>query len=102
MSCAGRDAEKLCRTAPFGRPAGVRGQHSTRPSTPRTLRLGGIWQFVCLTRFPDLVMANPEGKTVAIQVGRATKGGLPVARERRALQDLRNSAQFDHVFFLRY
>jgi RHS repeat-associated protein len=44
-------------------------------------------------RFPDLVVRNAEGKTVAVQVGRATRSGRPVARERRALEDLRNSGE---------
>ena len=53
-------------------------------------------------RFPDLVVQNADGKTVAINVGRATQAGQPVAREARALGDLRNSGEFDHVFFLEY
>lgn len=53
------------------------------------------------TRFPDLVMQRGSS-TIAFQVGRATRGGLPVARERRAMADLQATGQFDHVFFLRY
>lgn len=39
---------------------------------------------------------------IAIQVGRATRGGRPVARERRAMADLQATGKFDHVFFLEY
>jgi hypothetical protein len=53
-------------------------------------------------RFPDLTVRNAQGKTVGVNVGRATKGGKPVWRERAPLKDLRNSGQFDHMFFLKY
>jgi hypothetical protein len=53
-------------------------------------------------RFPDLVMSNADGKTIAVQVGRRTIGGQPVAREARAMVDLRGTGNFDHVFFLEY
>jgi hypothetical protein len=53
------------------------------------------------SRFPDLVMER-NGQRIALQVGRTTKLGLPVARERRALVDLTATGEFDHVFFLRY
>ncbi|MBA3403665.1 MAG: hypothetical protein H0U13_03110, partial [Gemmatimonadaceae bacterium] len=53
------------------------------------------------TRYPDLVIKTPMGD-VAIQVGRATKSGRPVARERRAIDELRATKRFKHVFFLRY
>ncbi|MFI6680466.1 hypothetical protein [Kribbella sp. NPDC050470] len=53
------------------------------------------------SRFPDLVMQRGES-TIAIQVGRATRRGLPIARERRAIADLRRTGAFDHVFFLKY
>jgi uncharacterized protein RhaS with RHS repeats len=53
------------------------------------------------SRYPDLVMEK-GGKQIAVQVGRTTKGGRPVARERAAMRDLRNTGEFDHVFFLRY
>jgi RHS repeat-associated protein len=52
-------------------------------------------------RFPDLVMRRGDQR-IAIQVGRATRDGRPVARERRALQELRNTGEFDHVFFISY
>jgi hypothetical protein len=52
-------------------------------------------------RFPDLVFEK-NGKTIAIQVGRRTFGGRPVAREARAIRDLRNTGEFNHVFFIRY
>ena len=52
-------------------------------------------------RFPDLVMQKGQ-KTIAIQVGKTTKHGRPVIRERRAINDLKATAQFEHVFFLRY
>ena len=38
-------------------------------------------------RFADL-MVNGKGENFYVQVGKATKGGLPVAREIRALKDL--------------
>jgi RHS repeat-associated protein len=53
------------------------------------------------SRFPDLVMER-GGKRIAFQIGRTTKSGIPVARERRALADLRATGEFDHVYFLRY
>lgn len=53
------------------------------------------------SRYPDLVM-NRGDQWIAVQVGRTTKGGIPVARERRAMDDLRSTGAFDHVFFLRY
>jgi hypothetical protein len=52
-------------------------------------------------RLPDLVMER-EGSLIAFQVGRTTKSGIPVARDRRALDDLRALGQFQHVFFLGY
>jgi hypothetical protein len=55
------------------------------------------------TRFVDLVMENKKsGKLIAIQVGRATKGNKPIAREVRAINDLRISKKFNHVFFFKY
>lgn len=51
------------------------------------------------SRFPDLVMER-DGRLIAFQVGRTTGSGLPIARERRALADLRASGEFEHVFFL--
>jgi RHS repeat-associated protein len=52
-----------------------------------------------LRRFPDLVMTN-NGRTIAFQIGRRTRGGLPVWRERPALRELRGSGRFNHVFFI--
>jgi hypothetical protein len=52
-------------------------------------------------RLPDLVMER-NGKLIAIQVGRTTKSGIPIARERRALDDLRATGEFDHVWFVKY
>ena len=53
-------------------------------------------------RFPDLVMEK-GGRKIAVQVGLATKKGrIPIARERRAISDLRALDDFDHVFFLEY
>jgi RHS repeat-associated protein len=52
-------------------------------------------------RAPDLILKKGD-REIAVQVGRVTKGGLPVARERRAIDDLRASDRFRHVFFLRY
>lgn len=50
-------------------------------------------------RFADL-MITKDNKAIYIQVGRATKGGLPVARERRALQDIMNAGK--RVIFFAY
>ena len=52
-------------------------------------------------RFPDLVFAC-GGERIAIQVGRVTKKGLPVARERRAMSDLWSTGDFDQVFSVPY
>lgn len=42
-------------------------------------------------------------ETIIIQVGKATKKSRkPVSRERRAIKDLRDSGEFDKVFFLEY
>jgi len=51
--------------------------------------------------FPDLVMEKGSSR-IAIQVGKATRSGLPVARERRCLKGLKTTGQFTHVFFLKY
>jgi len=50
-------------------------------------------------RFPDIIMSK-GGKRIAIQIGRVTKRGRPVARERRALADLRASGRFTRVIFI--
>jgi RHS repeat-associated protein len=52
-------------------------------------------------RYPDLIMEK-GGRQIAVQVGKRTKGGAPVWRERRALRDLRGSGAFRHVFFFEY
>jgi RHS repeat-associated protein len=52
-------------------------------------------------RFPDIIMRK-GGQRIAIQVGRVTKGGRPIARERRALADLRASGHFTKVIFIPY
>ena len=49
-------------------------------------------------RYADLVLEK-NGRTIAIQVGRATGKG-PAPREKAALADLRKI--FNNVFFLRY
>jgi hypothetical protein len=71
---------------------------ATRRTTSRSCT--GAW-IVTRPRYPDFVMERNR-KTVAIQVGRTTKSGMPVARERRALNDLRGTGEFDHVFFVEY
>ena len=53
-------------------------------------------------RRPDLILFKEGLGFIAVQVGRVTKAGLPVARELRALRDLRRTGLFKHVFFLRY
>lgn len=52
-------------------------------------------------RFPDLVMQR-GGQRIAVQSGRSTVAGRPVARERGTLSLLRQSGRFSHVFYLRY
>jgi RHS repeat-associated protein len=52
-------------------------------------------------RYPDLVV-EWQGQRIAIQVGRVTRGGQPVARERYAITDLRALPDFSHVFYLGY
>jgi Holliday junction resolvase-like predicted endonuclease len=51
----------------------------------------------------DLVMEK-NGKTMVIQVGRALQGGKPVAREVKAINDLKllPMEKFNHVFFFQY
>jgi len=57
-------------------------------------------------RFSDLVMEK-DGKRIALQIGKRNKNGMPIARERRALDDLRayernGEGYFDHVFYVGY
>lgn len=52
-------------------------------------------------RYPDLVMEK-GGKKVAINVGKVTKGGLPILRESDALADLREAGELAHAFFVSY
>ena len=53
------------------------------------------------TKFADLVFER-NGRKIAFQIGRLTKGGLPVIRERKALEILRKSGIYEHVFFIPY
>jgi RHS repeat-associated protein len=53
-------------------------------------------------RFPDLVMRDAAGRTIAINVGRVTAAAIPVARELRAIADLINASVFDEVTFVPY
>ncbi|MFA7486382.1 MAG: RHS repeat-associated core domain-containing protein, partial [Phycisphaerae bacterium] len=52
-------------------------------------------------RYPDLVMEK-GGKTIAINVGKLTKAGLPISREASALTDLRSTGELMHAFFVSY
>ncbi|MCK4660487.1 MAG: hypothetical protein KAV82_13275 [Phycisphaerae bacterium] len=53
-------------------------------------------------RFSDIT-AEKGGRILRIQVGRQTKGGLPVARERRALQDIRSvQGAGEHTIFIEF
>jgi hypothetical protein len=82
----------------FVRPGGdwVTNSGGSRPEVRTNLPDGGY-------RYADLVLENQRtGQVIAFQVCRATQRGLPVARERRALQEMRGSGSFDHVFFLQY
>ena len=45
-------------------------------------------------------MGKKGNKEIHIQVGKATKSGMPVARERRALEDLFNAGK--DVIFVPY
>jgi len=62
---------------------------------------GGTPEVKYGNRYPDLVI-EWQGQRIAIQVGRVTRGGLPVARERYAIADLRALPDFSHVFYLGY
>ena len=54
------------------------------------------------SRFPDIT-ARKGGRILRIQVGRRTKGGLPVSRERRALRDIRGVQDAgDHTIFIEW
>ncbi|MDQ6470089.1 DUF6443 domain-containing protein [Flavobacterium sp. LHD-80] len=44
------------------------------------------------TRYTDIT-AKKDGKTVNVQVGKQNKNGTPVARERRAIEDINNSTK---------
>jgi hypothetical protein len=44
------------------------------------------------TRYADVVGFHPDGAMEVVQVGRQTVGGMPVIRERRALNDILESA----------
>ena len=46
------------------------------------------------------VYAEKDGDMVGVQVGRMTKGGYPVSRERAALNDIRNNGY--HAVFIAY
>ena len=53
-------------------------------------------------RRPDIT-AEKDGRTVRVQVGKQTKGGGPVARERDALGDIRSVQEpGDHTIFIPY
>jgi RHS repeat-associated protein len=52
-------------------------------------------------RYPDLVLEK-GGIRIAIQVGRTTQAGLPVAREIAAMIDLIDASIFDDVIFVPY
>ena len=49
-------------------------------------------------RFVDIYATNAN-ETLIIQVGRKTKGGLPVIRERRALDDLISAGYYAYFIF---
>lgn len=56
-------------------------------------------------RYPDAEMKKPGGGTVYVQVGKQTKTGLPVKRERDALADLESVIDVDagdEVIFIPY
>jgi hypothetical protein len=44
--------------------------------------------------YPDFV----EGR-IPVQIWAYAKGGMPVARERRGMDDLQSPGEFQHVFF---
>jgi hypothetical protein len=44
-------------------------------------------------RFPDITTKDPSGKPYFENVGKTTKSGQPVARERRALQDIEGATR---------
>lgn len=76
----------------------------------QTVAGGSMRERMYGNRRPDLVLEDGLGGRIAVQVGRRNSGNLlPVARERRALNDLNNlidpqtgNKMFDHVFFVEY
>jgi len=67
----------------------------------KTISGGSLPEEKVGNRYPDLVMKKGDDQ-IAVQVGRGTRGGIPVIRERRAMDDLRKTGEFSHVFFVRY
>ena len=48
------------------------------------------------TRYADVVVFDKNGNVAEIhQVGRSTKSGLPVARERKAIEDIKKSKDYN-------
>jgi len=99
---AGRTAEKVGHVAEAARAGGRLGGAAHRAKVVKTverlealgceIRAGGgaserAVQTAHRLRYPDIIAAK-NGVEFYVNVGRTTKAGRPVARERRALQDL--------------
>jgi hypothetical protein len=50
------------------------------------------------TRRPDLLVERPDGTRYVINVGKTDKSGLPVKRERKAIEDLEGPAGLETHF----
>jgi hypothetical protein len=50
------------------------------------------------SRRPDLLVQRPDGSTYGINVGRTQVNGMPVLRERLAIQDLNELADLEMQF----
>ena len=111
------DGQWLVHNCPVRNPFGRRGGPRTRRAYNKqnntsacvdgrqspVVRCRAGWPDIAATggrRFPDLVMEPVGAKS--IQVGRVTRAGRPVSRERGPLTELRSTGLFDHVFYLKY
>jgi RHS repeat-associated protein len=109
---AGGKAPKVDPVRPVPNPWGRRGSpaHGARVAEAEerfasrgwnTVSGGSLPERMYGRRFPDLVMER-NGRLIAFQIGRTTRSGRPIARERRALGDLQATGEFEHVWFLGY
>lgn len=71
-------------------------QRGLRPDTEVQFRPPGQKKGVKGSRFADVVGRDPKTGEIKeiVQIGRTTKAGEPIARERRAIDDIRRSDEF--------